>query len=229
MNTVVFDNAIGNPVDLVIKCIPAEWDKAFSDRFIYVYRNNVVDAFAIFATDDDNVIRFCDVKKRQGNGEYKSIWLYSGIYQNLNTFGDIAFVYDVEKTVTEKYNRPLPVCTSLDWKTAVRNVIHRYRNKPVYDSVPLRNNVKEWRTVADSDGEGATDFIIIPDKWGDLWDSEAEEDYQSIADDIEDFVFSTVGYRSGYDFPTGKMITMSWHFKRIPAGVAVVHERGIDW
>ena len=108
---------------------------------------------------------------------------------------------------------------------------YQYQRKYCVDplSVPVRNNVKEWRTVGDDDGEGATDFIIIPDRWGDLWESEDEDDYQTIADDIEEFVFSTVGYRSGYDFPTGKMITLSWYFTRTPCGVAIIHRRGIDW
>lgn len=226
MNTTIFSNAVGTPIDQIVNNIPQEWHKVFSDRYVYVYRNNNTDAFAIFATDDDNVIRFCDVKKKRENGEYTSIWLYGGIYQNLNTFGDIAFVYDIDRFIEKKYNKPLPVCTQLDRKTAERNVIRRYRNKPVYDSVPILNNVKEWRTVSTDNGETCTDFIIIPDKWGELWGT---DDEQEIYDDIEDFVYSTVGYDSAYDFPTGRMITLRWGFKRIPCGVAIVHERGIDW
>lgn len=226
MNTTVFCYAVGTPVDQIINNIPEEWNKVFSDRFIHVYRNNSVDAYAIFATDDDNIIRFCDVKKKRENGEYTSIWLYSGIFQNMNTFGDIKFVYDVEKSVTERYNLPVPVCTKLDWKTAVRNVFRRYRNKPVYNSVPIRNNEKQWRTVADPEGDTCTDFIIIPDRWTELWETDAEEE---IYRDIEDFVYSTVGYDSCYEFPTGQMITLSWSFTRTPAGVVIIHRRGIDW
>ena len=104
-----------------------------------------------------------------------------------------------------------------------------YRNNEKYNpdplSVPIRNK-EQWRTVSSDDGETCTDFIIIPDKWGDLWGT---DDEQGIYDDIEDFVFSTVGYYSAYDFSTGRMITLRWSFKRIPCGVAIVHERGIDW
>ena len=117
-----------------------------------------------------------------------------------------------------------------DYKKDCRE-FYEYQRKYCVDplSVPVRNNDKEWRTVGDDDGEGATDFIIIPDRWGNLWDSEDEYDYQSIVDDIEDFVYTTIGYRSGYDFPTGKMITLSWSFHRVPCGVAIIHHRGIDW
>lgn len=116
-----------------------------------------------------------------------------------------------------------------DMKKELRE-FYKYQNKYHPDplSVPLRNNEKQWRTVAD-DFDSRTDFIIIPDKWEDLWDSENEEDYQTISDDIEDFVFTTVGYRSMYDFPTGKMITYNWYFTRTPCGVAVIHRCGIDW
>lgn len=106
---------------------------------------------------------------------------------------------------------------------------YRYVNKWHTDplSVPIRNNVKEWRTVYDpKEGDTRTDFIIIPDKWSDLWGTDQE---QEIYDDIEDFVFSTVGYHSAYDFPTGKMITINWYFHRTPCGIAIVHRAGIDW
>lgn len=226
MNTTTFSNAVGTPVDQIINNIPQEWHKVFSDRYVYVYRNNTVDAFAIFATDDDNIIRFCDVKKKDSTGEYKSIWLYNGIYQNLNTLDDIKVIHDIKRIVEKNSKAPLHFCTQLDMKTAERNVIRKYRNKPVYDSVPILNDVKEWRTVSTDNGETCTDFIIIPDKWGELWGT---DDEQEIYDDIEDFVFSTVGCYSAYDFPTGRMITLRWSFKRIPCGVAIIHERGIDW
>ena len=118
-----------------------------------------------------------------------------------------------------------------DLKAKCRD-FYKYKKKYCIDplSVPIRNNEKQWRTVAnDNIGDSCTDFIIIPDRWGDLWNSDNEDDYQTISNDIEEFVFTTVGYRSMYDFPTGKMITISWDFKRIPCGVAVVHHRGIDW
>ena len=107
---------------------------------------------------------------------------------------------------------------------------YKYRAKYYPDplSVPIRNNQEKWRTVS-TDGETRTDFIIIPDKWGELWESEDENDYQQISDDIEEFVFSTVGYRSCYDFPTGQLVTYSWGFHRTPVGVAVFHNAGIDW
>ena len=92
-------------------------------------------------------------------------------------------------------------------------------------AIPVTNNVRKWRTIS-TDGESATDFIIIPDKWTDLWGTENE--YEAY-EDIENFVFETVGYKSSYDFPTGQQITFYWSFKRTKAGIAIVHERGIDW
>lgn len=82
-------------------------------------------------------------------------------------------------------------------------------------SVPIRND-KQWRTVSDDNGETCTDFIILPN------DGQTDED-------IEQFVYDTVYCPSYYDFPTGRMITLHWSFKRIPCGIAIIHERGIDW
>lgn len=106
---------------------------------------------------------------------------------------------------------------------------YQYQRKYCIDpiSIPVRNNVKEWRSVSTDNGETRTDFIIIPDVWGDLW--ETAEGYSQINDDIEELVFSTVGYRSAYDFPTGHIVTYTWGFNRVPCGVAVVHNCGIDW
>ena len=92
-------------------------------------------------------------------------------------------------------------------------------------AIPVTNNVRKWRTIS-TDGESATDFIIIPDKWADLWGTEKENEAY---EDIESFVFETVGYISPYDFSTGKEITLYWSFKRTNAGIAIVHKRGIDW
>lgn len=75
-------------------------------------------------------------------------------------------------------------------------------------------------------GDTSTDFIIIPDKWENLWGT---EDEGKIWDDIEEFIYTSVGYKSGYDFPTGQMITLRWGFHRTPSGVAIWHDRGIDW
>lgn len=114
-----------------------------------------------------------------------------------------------------------------DLKKDTREFYH-YQQKYYPDplSVPICNNKKEWRTVSDDNGETCTDFIIIPDRWSDLWGTDEE---QEIYDDIEDFIFSTVGCYSAYEFPTGRMITLRWAFKRVPCGVAITHERGIDW
>ena len=114
-----------------------------------------------------------------------------------------------------------------DMKKELRE-FYKYQKKYNPDplSVPLRNNEKQWRTVADPEGDTCTDFIIIPDRWTELWGTDAEEE---IYRDIEDFVYSTVGYDSCYEFPTGQMITLSWSFTRTPAGVAIIHRRGIDW
>ena len=104
---------------------------------------------------------------------------------------------------------------------------HREKYYPDPLSVPLRNNVKAWRTVADPDeGDCCTDFIIIPDKWQGLWDT---EDEQTIYDEIEQFVYDTVGYDSPYPYPVGRVITLRWSFVRTPAGIAIVHRRGLDW
>lgn len=102
---------------------------------------------------------------------------------------------------------------------------HREKYYPDPLSVPLRNNVKAWRTVSADHGESCADFIIIPDTWGELW----ETDPDSVTEDIEQFVHDTVYCYSGYDYPTGKVITLRWSYKRTPAGVAIIHERGIDW
>lgn len=103
--------------------------------------------------------------------------------------------------------------------------IRKYKRDPL--AVSLSNSCKSWRTVAD-DFDSCTDFIIIPDRWDNsAWND--EDGFREISEDIEDFVFSTVGYNSCYDFPTGKMITISWHFKRTQCGVIIIHRRGIDW
>lgn len=93
--------------------------------------------------------------------------------------------------------------------------VRRWHIDPL--SVSIRNK-KQWRTVSDDNGETCTDFIILPDAEGELSD-----------EDIEQFVYDTVYCPSYYDFPTGKVITLGWHFTRTRCGVVIIHERGIDW
>ena len=90
----------------------------------------------------------------------------------------------------------------------------KWHNDPL--SVPLRNK-DHWRTVSTDNGENCTDFIILPDN------GQTDED-------IEDFVHCSVYCpRYSYDFATGRVITLSWHFKRTTYGIIIIHERGIDW
>jgi len=225
MNTTIFDNAVGMPVPKIIESIPAEWHKVYNNEYIYVYRHNTVEAVALFACNDDQIVRTCDVKRKR-DGKFESIYLHTGLFENLDSYRDIKADEDIVKRLEKNHGVSFPVCFQLERKLAVRRFYQRVNNRPEYNSVPLRNNKKEWRTVSD-EPDSRTDFIIIPDIWGDLW--ETEEGYAQINEDIEELVFSTVGYRSMYDFPTGHIVTYTWGFKRVPCGVAVVHTCGIDW
>lgn len=223
MNTFVFDHAECTPMHTVTEVIPADWKMVYHDWHTNVYKNTAENAVAILSCDDDGIVRYCDVKKQRG-GRYASIYLYNGIF-NIHSYRDIRDSVKIDKKLKEKYGCSVPVCTQLDMKSAFRTFYRKKHDTPVSLSVPLRNNVKAWRTVSADHGESCADFIIIPDKWGNLW----ETDPDSVTEDIEQFVHDTVYCYSGYDYPTGKVITLRWSYKRIPAGVAIIHERGIDW
>ena len=104
-----------------------------------------------------------------------------------------------------------------DIKTASRDFyrrVNKYHTDPY--SVPVFNDKKSWRSVSTDGGETRTDFIVIPDN--------GQTD-----DDIEEFIFTTVGHKSYYDFPTGQLVTLHYYIERIPLGIKIIHECGIDW
>lgn len=220
----VFNDIIGTPFDSFRTRLPAEWEQVDSDKYIHVFKTTDRKYLVIIACDNDGIIRYDDEKKLDRDGKYQSIYMYSGIFGSVHCYRDIKIHMDITRKLEQKYNTPLDPCTSLQFKTVCRKIY----NQKSFDrlSAPIANSSKSWRTVADPEGDSCTDFIVIPDRWSDLWGTDDEE---QIWEDIEDFIYTTVGYQSGYDFPTGQMITLSWSFKRIPAGVAVVHHRGIDW
>jgi len=233
MAIIPFLNCEGKPVAEIEALIFEKWNtwqKVNNDPLIRVFANlheYKKQYKAIVACDDDMIIRYIDIKSSKDGKTWSHDYMYSGVYQNLNNFEDIRFICEVENKLSARTGTKLPVCMEYSKKLAIRDVLNKinsYKQDPL--SVPLRNSSKQWRTVSDDDGECSTDFIIIPDKWGDLWGT---EDEYLISDDIEDFIFTTVGYHSGYDFPTGKTITLRWSFKRLPCGVGIVHDRGINW
>ena len=93
-------------------------------------------------------------------------------------------------------------------------LVNKYHTDPY--SVPVFNNEKSWRSVSTDDGETRTDFIIIPDN------GQTDED-------IEEFIFTTVGHKSYHDFSTGQLVTLRYYVERIPLGIKIIHECGIDW
>ena len=224
VNTRIFDTSVGNPYPSVSENIPEGWQLVHDDGSVHVYKTEDKCYTAILATDNDNLVRYCDVKRLYSDGKYYSIYLYNGIFDSIRTYTDIKNYHIMAKKIEEKYGIFDSVPVSLDLKMACRMVYHRDYIDQL--SVPVLNSEKAWRTVSDDAGDNCTDFIIIPDKWGNLWGTEDEE---KIWDDIEEFIYDSVGYRSGYDFPTGKMITLRWGFHRTHSGVAIWHERGIDW
>jgi len=225
MDTTIFCNAIGMTVFELTSKIPEDWHNVYNDNFVFVYRHNTADAFCIFACDNNRIVRTLDIKKKK-NGKYESIFIHTGLFENLDSYNAIKNDEDIMERIAKIYGNKFPVCFELERKLALRRFYQKMDGKPVYNSTSLCNNNKQWRTVSDNGNECTTDFIIIPDKWTDLWGT---DDEQTIYDDIEDFVYSTVGYDSGYDFPTGREITLRWSFKRLPCGVGIVHDRGIDW
>lgn len=93
-------------------------------------------------------------------------------------------------------------------------IVNKYHTDPY--SVPVFNDKKSWRSVSTDGGETRTDFIVIPDN--------GQTD-----DDIEEFIFTTVGHKSCYDFSTGQLVTLHYYVERIPLGIKIIHECGIDW
>lgn len=103
-----------------------------------------------------------------------------------------------------------------------------YRNQeechPDPLSVPIANTKHIWRTVSDSDSDGrvcgdsCTDYIIIPNN------GQTDEELEEYVQDHCPYY-----YRSGYDFPTGRMITYGTSFTRTRLGILITHSRGIDW
>lgn len=226
MNITAFCYATGTPLNQIIENIPEEWNRVYSDRFTYVYRHKTVDAFALLVCDDDGVVRTCDVKQRDGE-RYDSIFVHTGLFENLTSYDAIRTDEDIMERLVKAHNTPFPTWFTFKRKLAVRRFYSRIASKPVYNSVPIRNNLGQWRTVADREaGDCCTDYIIIPDKWSDLWGTDREGEAW---DAIEDFVFSTVGNKPRYDFPVGDFITLSWGFTRTPSGIAIKHCRGLDW
>ena len=209
------------------------WKRINDDPHIRVYANlheYPKQYKAIVACDGKGLVRSCEVKVRGKDGTWENYYLYDGVYQSLRTYSDVKLAHLVEDDFDRRIKQNRPEWMKFDLKRAEREVYRKYHKKFSHDPyyVPLLNNSKEWRTVSDDGGESCTDFIIIPNTWDDeLW--ETEEGYEQINEDIEDFVFSTVGYRTSYDFSTGLVVTMSWSFKRLSCGVAIVHNRGIDW
>ena len=224
VETTVFDRCTGKLYPLIEKDIPDNWLKVHEDKFIHVYKTADKGYTAILATDHDMFIRFCDVKRLMSDGKYHSIYLYNGLFDSVRTYKDIKSHMDIMKKLEHEYKKPCSVSMLYDFKVACRAVYGKNTHDPL--SVPVANDEKAWRTIYSNNWGDCTDFIIIPDQWGNLWGT---DDEGQIWDDIEQFVYDTVGYRSGYDFPSGKMITLRWGFHRVLCGVAVWHDRGIDW
>lgn len=117
----------------------------------------------------------------------------------------------------------------LEWENEIKEgcrafyrTYDRYYPDPL--SVPIMNTKHIWRTVDDRDSDGkicgdsCTDFIIIPDNG---------QTYEELEEYVQDHC--PYYYRSGYDFPTGRMITYGTGFTRTRLGILITHSRGIDW
>ena len=78
-----------------------------------------------------------------------------------------------------------------------------------------------WRGLMDDEcGENGYDFRILPVEDADKWSDEA----------IEEYIMCEVGYPpicSPYDC-TGKRFTMWTSWKKVPAGIVMIHRWGLD-
>lgn len=212
MNTTIFDNCIGKAFESVNACFNNDWNNTYSDKYTHILKNEQESAIAIILLDDDGFVRYCDVKKKRNGEKYKSIYLYSGLF-TMSTHKDIKNVYKIISDKRFKDYR-IPLCTQADFRVACRNIYHRPSKDRL--SVPVSNNKKVWRTIADPEGDTSTDFIIIPDNG-------------QTKEEIEQFVYDTVYCPSNYCYSTGRVITLSWDYKKLPCGIAIIHRTGIDW
>ena len=190
MSTTIFDNCIGKAFESVSTCFHNDWNNTYSDKYTHIFKNEQESAIAIILLDDDGFIRYCDVKKKRNGEKYRII-------------SDKRF---------KDYR--IPLCTQADFRIACRNIYHRPSKDRL--SVPVSNNKKVWRTIADPEGDTSTDFIIIPDNG-------------QTKGEIEQFGYDTVYCPSNYWYSTGRVITLSWDYKKLPCGIAIIHRTGIDW
>lgn len=111
----------------------------------------------------------------------------------------------------------------LEWEREIKDACRDFYRK--YDkyhpdplSVPIRNDSNAWRSVSSNDGEYVYDFIIIKDNG---------QTYEELEEYIQDHC--PYYYPSVYEFPTGRTVTLRTYSTRIPCGISIIHERGIDW
>lgn len=143
------------------------------------------------------------------------------LMENITETADMLREMSVPENEVDKYVKK----ATAHIKTLAREFYKQqeeYRPDPL--SVPIMNTKHIWRTVSDRDSDGnicgdsCTDFIIIPDEG---------QTYQELDEYVQDHC--PYYYRSGYDFPTGRMITYGTSFTRTRLGILITHSRGIDW
>lgn len=74
---------------------------------------------------------------------------------------------------------------------------------------------EEWRTLYSEDGESWYEYCIIEDC------GKTDEEIQDYVDGLERHIYSQ------YDC-TGRPFTRWIHWKRVPAGIVIVHALGLD-
>lgn len=144
--------------------------------------------------------------------------LYTGIFSSVRTYRDIKTLSEILKKTEELTGKPLDDFTRTEFKKACRSVYRRhdmYYHDPL--AVPVRNSKGQWRTVSDNNGEDGTDFIF--------WDNPDATDVE-----IMNFVYATVycGHNNTPYDCSGKRVTLSWDYRRLPCGVAITHHWGLD-
>lgn len=143
--------------------------------------------------------------------------LYPGTYSPfVHNYNDIRNLY--------KYMRAVEKCTGKslqqsDWDDVRRSCRTVYRRKFMD---PLGKPLtKAWRTRFDDDGEGGTDYCIVPE----------DPEHPMTDEEIAQYLYDSPVYcgrvRSPYDC-SGERFTWSWSYTHTPSGVALIHRWGID-
>lgn len=83
-------------------------------------------------------------------------------------------------------------------------------------SDPLKNSIREVaRVIFHPEGDGCSEYRIYPDH------GETDEEIREWVDEMWMHVFSP------YDC-TGQVFTVDIHWKRVPAGIVLIHVKGLD-